>query len=291
MTINELRAICQKDKLEMNTGLTLHNRKISIYVSWLFIKLKISANQATLLSLIFGIVASVLFIFSVWWLNFISIFLLWFSFTLDQVDGELARYYKSVNLNGVYLDEIRHILIYSIPYFCYALSLSQSMNTVLPIMFGFIGSLVMIINRVEERLPSIIYTDKIVLKRNFTFGEKETRLIKSFNNKNNSNENEQDESKSIIKKFIIFIYGLFSFCADQAGILVLFTAITIVDTLLSLSLGKKILWLQTVFVFSFSTVGLYITCRTVYKHWEEKWIVSQCRDYYNRAKGREENID
>ena len=106
MSIDELRKKCQHEKLKTNTGLTLLNRKYSIFITNLCIKAGINANQATVSSLILGLFGSILFCFGESWINLLAIAFLWLSLTLDQVDGELARYYKTVNLNGVYLDEI-----------------------------------------------------------------------------------------------------------------------------------------------------------------------------------------
>jgi CDP-diacylglycerol--glycerol-3-phosphate 3-phosphatidyltransferase len=66
-----------------------------------FIKLKISANNVTILALILGILSSVLLYFDK---NIFAVIILWISGYLDAVDGSVARKTNSSSSFGTVLD-------------------------------------------------------------------------------------------------------------------------------------------------------------------------------------------
>lgn len=117
-TIKEMRAVCQQRRPDAKGRMVwvghwfnrLVNRHFSIYVTWLFVKLNISANQASLLMILTGLAAIALFIPHLLWLNIIGLFMIIFTEVLDCVDGEVARWTKKSSLKGLYLDVVNHVL-------------------------------------------------------------------------------------------------------------------------------------------------------------------------------------
>ncbi len=278
MKLEDLRKHSQREKLKTNVGLTYHNRKLSIYLTYLCIKLGVSANQATVSGIFIGIIGSGLFIPGIWWLNIAGIFMLWLSFTLDQSDGELARYYGTVNLGGVYLDEIRHILIYSVTIFCLSFPFSEQFDSYLPLVLGFIGANVLILSRVEERLPYMIFVEKIILKHNFTYGELPSEEGEAPTCAGASVIQETSYVKSNLKKISRLVYAAFAFMADQGGILVTLLSVTVIDVLLNDgSLAGVALPAQLGFLVFFSIVGLLLEVRTIQGHWRDAWAEQECR--------------
>ncbi len=116
-TIKEMRAVCQQRRPNAKGQMVwaghwfnrLVNRHFSIYFTWLFIKLNVSANQVSLLMILTGLAGAALCIPHLLWLNIIGAFLLMFAEVLDCVDGEVARWTKKSSLRGLYLDLVYHV--------------------------------------------------------------------------------------------------------------------------------------------------------------------------------------
>lgn len=78
-------------------------RRVSIFITWLFIQLKVSPNQATFLSLIAALAGAIVLSqgFLGWGILLIN---LWY--LLDHVDGELARMRNVVGVTGFFFDTV-----------------------------------------------------------------------------------------------------------------------------------------------------------------------------------------
>ncbi len=106
----------EKQLQDKNTNfwVYLFNRKLSFYPTWLFLRLGLSANQITLLSIIVGLVGCVYFSFGgrdnfIIGAIFINVWAI-----LDCVDGNMARLLNSSNKYGWFLDSITGFLLNSV---------------------------------------------------------------------------------------------------------------------------------------------------------------------------------
>lgn len=117
-TIQAMREVCQLRTLspegqKVVAGHWLKRRFIrhfSLYITWLFVKLGISANATTFLTILFGLLGVTLCVPHVLWLNVIGVLLLVFEYIFDCVDGEIARWTKQSSLKGFFLDLVSHLL-------------------------------------------------------------------------------------------------------------------------------------------------------------------------------------
>ena len=90
-------------------------RPLSMPLIMLCIRMKWSANMVTLIHMIIGVVAGVFVAIGQIWTLLLGIVLWQVWFLMDLVDGEIARYYQSQDVTGIYLDIISHHLMF--PYF------------------------------------------------------------------------------------------------------------------------------------------------------------------------------
>jgi hypothetical protein len=273
MKIEDLKKICQEEKLKTNKGLVLLNRNVSIRVTSLFINFNIQPTSATTAGIISGIAGSLLFIFDQWWCNIAGILLLYVSFLFDQVDGELARYYRKVSLSGVYLDEIRHLVIYGLTIFCLSFPAALGLHSRLPYLMGFIGALALIVSRVEERLPKLIFTEKIILKENFTGGEV---CDVAYDVKEGAAGPEK--KNIIIKALSRLVYRTADILSHQVNILLWLLAVTIVDHFILR--GARILEVFTAqtFVFIlFTSVCPVAALGAIIGNYRAKRVEEECR--------------
>jgi len=116
--IQEMRLVCQLRKPNargkmVRTGHWLNRllvRRFSVYITWLFVRIGISANTTTLFAILSGLAGTALCIPHIFWLNVIGICLLMLDEIFDCVDGEIARWTNKSSLRGLYLDLAGHLL-------------------------------------------------------------------------------------------------------------------------------------------------------------------------------------
>jgi phosphatidylglycerophosphate synthase len=161
-SIRRLRAICQAEKLRRPRDLTRRHRAVSIYATWLLARTPVTADQVTLASIAFGLAAAAFLGAQGLAAGLLGVLLLYASFLLDQVDGEIARFRRRPTLRGVYLDELRHLVIYAAPVFALGYEVSRATEASWPVVAGFVASLVLAVARVEERLPALIFGERAI---------------------------------------------------------------------------------------------------------------------------------
>ena len=144
-SIKELRRICQDTRDDVlyqrnwfDRNLT---RRISIYFTKVFLKMGISANQATAVDLLIGLAAGALLVSPKpgHWL--IGIFLFYAYFVFDCVDGEIARYRKTASPVGSYLDGGLGTLMWPYILACMTFGISNALQDNTVFIFGFLAAI------------------------------------------------------------------------------------------------------------------------------------------------------
>jgi hypothetical protein len=109
-TVTELKASVQKDRhRKIGNWLARHvARPTAVYGCWLAIRLGLSAHQVTLAALCASLGAAVMIGTGKRSFFVVGVMLAHLGFWLDHVDGQVARWRKTVSLDGVYLDYLMH---------------------------------------------------------------------------------------------------------------------------------------------------------------------------------------
>ena len=110
--------VCQQKRLNKKGKMvwtghwfnSLVTRRFSIYLTWVFVKLGISANTVTFLMIVAGLVGFAFCIPHLLWLNILGLICLYLIEPLDCSDGEVARWAKKSSIKGFFLDLITHVL-------------------------------------------------------------------------------------------------------------------------------------------------------------------------------------
>jgi phosphatidylglycerophosphate synthase len=92
-------------------------RPLSLYFTYVALRLGLTANQVTVLQIIAGLAGAVCLAFPSTAMTITGIALLQFGFVLDNVDGEVARFRKQVSVTGKFLDTVGHELVIPCMYF------------------------------------------------------------------------------------------------------------------------------------------------------------------------------
>jgi len=86
-------------------------RRISFWITPLFLKLRISANQVSFLAIITGIISAILIMVGNYWMVLSGAILMQIWLTFDALDGNIARYKKNFSSFGKFLEELEGAII------------------------------------------------------------------------------------------------------------------------------------------------------------------------------------
>ena len=143
-SIKELRIICQKSREDEFYYLgwverNLH-RGVSVYITKLFLKLGISANQTTILGFLILVAAGIFFFIpGKPWQWIVGSVMIYLFDVLDRVDGEIARYNKSASIRGKYLDAIAYFIGWPFVLICMSFGLYNVLQHVSVFILGFLA--------------------------------------------------------------------------------------------------------------------------------------------------------
>jgi len=142
-------------------------RFISIYITWILVKTTISANLITIFSIIIGLTGLLLIGLSKSLLIIIGFTFLYIYFILDEVDGEVARYKKSTSVQGVFYDEVGHLLIHTGLFFTFGYSIYRITSVNLFLILGILAAFSILGIRIIRQIPLIASSKgsvKIIIK-------------------------------------------------------------------------------------------------------------------------------
>ncbi len=178
------------------------SRKISIWITYFLRKSPITPNQITALWFFLGITGSILLSAGNYPLSCLAVILLYTSWILDNVDGELARLRRQFSLGGDLLDMLGHQVIPPLTFGSLTLSMVLQGEPLPYIVFGLLATaLVTPLMKMQENVLLLL-------------------MIKSFSAELDCDTTEQEdlnetlEKKKSLKKFLTELFGLiFTHCA------------------------------------------------------------------------------
>jgi len=138
-SIKELRKICQSKKQPLYMQLV--SMKISIYITKLLLYTKISADYVTMSMMVLLIIGSIFMAFGGLWMIFIGILIIHFTIILDNVNGEVARYWKEDGIIGTFLEQVYHNLAIPLIFFGLAYGIFLKTGLYLVLVFGFLATI------------------------------------------------------------------------------------------------------------------------------------------------------
>ena len=164
-SIKELRKMCQESRYESEGGMPWFERnfyrRISIYFTKICLKIGISANQTTLLSLFCALVGGFFLIFAnnILYLIISALFLILF-LILDRVDGEIARYTKSASKFGRYFDFMVGSSAHSYIIICMTFGAYNALHDPTIFAFGFLAVIVPLLSMISSFF--VLYREPIL---------------------------------------------------------------------------------------------------------------------------------
>lgn len=142
--IRHYRELCQKGDSENFLFDKYIFRLISIFPTILFIKLGVQPNTATFLSFVASVGSCFFLVSNEPLAMLIGASLVFIYYTLDHVDGELARFYirtgqRKPSLNGSYFDLLVHSYSANLMLFCLGVSIYHAFGYWWMVYVGFVA--------------------------------------------------------------------------------------------------------------------------------------------------------
>jgi len=234
-SLNEIKEKSIKNNIENQNRLMFFSSKFSIYFTWIFVNLGISANQVTGIFFITGTIGALCsFKFSLFTIV-LSYILYRLHIIFDICDGEVARFDQTFSMNGAYFDYMVHALVYPLYFFGMGYATYIYFSNDFFIVLGGLGS--------------ILISLMLAVKNNYFRAMLFNNLsIDDWKNKSNSNS----KNKSLMFNFIsavmsfesfFFLYIVLFFVQNETLYQVLFLAYMIFFSLVGIvkfiGLAKK----------------------------------------------------
>ncbi|TAL19583.1 CDP-alcohol phosphatidyltransferase family protein [Patescibacteria group bacterium] len=115
-------------------------RFFSVYLTWIFIRLPITPNQITAVSVLFFFLGIGLFAWNNLTPQLVGCAIIYFSTVLDASDGEVARLKYPKNIaGGIYAEPVSHDFQYAFMYFPLTLGAYSATGTLVTVLFGAVA--------------------------------------------------------------------------------------------------------------------------------------------------------
>ncbi|GEM_PF-6898383 len=182
MKIKELRKICHGDPKRDSIEAKISQKPFSMYLTWLFVKTNIRAEQVCFLWIVSSFIGGVLYFFGNYWLSLLGLAFFHLGMILDCSDGEVARYRKKCTIRGPYLDLVGHTIVNpTILLGAGIYSYKNPMLGISPVIFLILGSIaaIIIVNANVARLK--VYEVLLDNKKRITSERKRFKSLPKTN--------------------------------------------------------------------------------------------------------------
>lgn len=241
-SIKELRLKCQATKVEKDYIVHKGLRKVSIYVTRLFLITSITSNQVTLISCFIGVLGGFFLSLGRDWYYLIGALLYVLFIILDLVDGEIARYRRTMGMKGDYLDYLVHFFIAASLFGSLSFGVYRNINHTVAFVFGFLA---ISANLIDKSSGLLIYYS-ICMKKKEYFELRNVVSQKQNNNFRSEGPSNNNTKKSLLDK----IFRLIN---------INFNDVHTIINLLVLSILNLLFSPIELFTFQFNYVALFLS--------------------------------
>ncbi|MCK4824475.1 CDP-alcohol phosphatidyltransferase family protein [bacterium] len=167
VTLRKIKAAYTDDKKkeDMAQWWSYHCvRGMSFYPTWLFLKLRISANSATWFSTTVSLVGAMFLAFGEYWTALIGALLINSWLILDYIDGNIARYHKQPSVYGAFLDSVGGYTMLCTMLFATGIGVFRASGSAVFIILGAGASLASIFPRLVYQKMLSYFEKRILYK-------------------------------------------------------------------------------------------------------------------------------
>ena len=162
-SLKELSRFCQKPRYKEvgNWMVRYILRDLALPITWLLLHTPVTANQVTGFSLVVGLAGVIFLAFPPKAMFLAGTLLLQIWYLLDHVDGQIARYRKTVSLTGRFFDYLMHHVIHGALFFGLTFYVYQTSARPFWILWGFLTSLSMMTFNLIQDVKYKTFMDKL----------------------------------------------------------------------------------------------------------------------------------
>lgn len=110
-TFNEVVDKCKRKNEKENNNLHWFASKFSIYFSYFFLRLRLTADQVTIIFFLVGLIGAISYGFNNIILTIVGYLLFRLHIIIDMSDGDVARFHQSFSIRGSYWDSVIHSIL------------------------------------------------------------------------------------------------------------------------------------------------------------------------------------
>ncbi len=155
LTAHDIREVCQAGK-DRDPGWYRVHRSLSIHLTALLLSTPVTLNQVSLLMMGAAVAGAVLCVSPDLRVNAAGAILLYLSFLLDKVDGEMARYRGQQSVIGILLDRFHHRLAEPLLFLAVGIRAFQASGSIMPVIAALASMLAANIIEETQQLPAFI---------------------------------------------------------------------------------------------------------------------------------------
>jgi len=185
--VKELKKICRK-KIETVWYAKYVVRPYSIYITKILLYTPITANQVSLFGMIIGICGAFSIGYGTFRSGVVGVILLQFSYLLDCIDGEIARYRKQSSVNGIFIDFLGHRILIPLMFLGATFMIYMNTQNIFMLIVGILGA---------EAATSPLNT----VKRNVIISLSNQSNLDHYDYKQLSRETNKKESGAFLQSF------------------------------------------------------------------------------------------
>lgn len=138
---SQFREKCKRKNSVENNRLHWFSSLFSVYFSFLFHKLKMSADQVTITFFIAGLIGAFLYVPDSITYTIIGYVFFRLHIIIDMSDGDIARYNQTFSIRGAYWDSMIHAVLNPLYFISIGYSFYLQFGDVLFILLGAVGGL------------------------------------------------------------------------------------------------------------------------------------------------------
>ena len=157
ITAREIRQVCQAGKDRDPSWYRVH-RRLSIHLTAVLLRTPVTLNQVSLLMIAAAIVGAALCVPNDLRVNLVGAAVLYLSFLLDKVDGEMARWRGQPSVIGILLDRFHHRLAEPLLFLAVGVRAWQVTGSTVPVIAALASMLAANIIEETQQLPAFIAT-------------------------------------------------------------------------------------------------------------------------------------
>ena len=147
ITLINVKEGCRRKNSEANNKLHWFSSKFSIYFSYIFIKLRFTADQVTIIFFLIGLFGVFSYGFNSLSLSILGYMLFRLHIIIDMSDGDVARFNQSFSIRGAYWDAVIHAILNPLYYificFSFYLQFDNNLFIVIGALLGLSSSVLM----------------------------------------------------------------------------------------------------------------------------------------------------